>query len=83
MIYSVLFLILTFFNGSILFLILGMDFIALIFLLIYLGAVAVLFVFVVMMIPQKESTSIRYPYLFLTLPIFLVSIYNLVGLGLF
>lgn len=49
-VYSVLFLILVFFNSAGLLLLLGLDFFALIFLVVYVGAIAVLFLFVVMML---------------------------------
>ena len=49
-IYSVLFLILAFFNAAALFLLLGAEFIAMILIIVYVGAVAVLFLFVVMML---------------------------------
>ncbi len=49
-VYSVLFLILTFFNAAGLFVIMGAEFLALILVVVYVGAVAVLFLFVVMML---------------------------------
>ena len=49
-VYSVLFLILTFFNAAGLFVLLGAEFLALILVVVYVGAVAVLFLFVVMML---------------------------------
>ena len=49
-VYSVLFLILAFFNASGLFMLLGAEFLAMILLIVYVGAVAVLFLFVVMML---------------------------------
>lgn len=49
-IYSVLFLILAFFNSAGLFLMLGAEFIAMLMIIVYVGAVAVLFLFVVMML---------------------------------
>ena len=49
-IYSVLFLILAFFNAAALFLLIGAEFIAMILIIVYVGAVAVLFLFVVMML---------------------------------
>src|SRR3981189_1510985 len=48
-VYSVLFLILAFFNAAALFLLIGAEFIAMILIIVYVGAVAVLFLFVVMM----------------------------------
>ena len=49
-VYSVLFLILAFFNAAGLFLIAGAEFLAMILVIVYVGAVAVLFLFVVMML---------------------------------
>src|ERR1700720_3814731 len=49
-VYSVLFLILAFFNAAALFLLIGAEFIAMILIVVYVGAVAVLFLFVVMML---------------------------------
>src|SRR5690349_22180354 len=49
-VYSVLFLILTFFNAAGLFILLGAEFLAMILVIVYVGAVAVLFLFVVMML---------------------------------
>ncbi len=49
-VYSVLFLILAFFNAAGLFMLLGAEFLAMILLIVYVGAVAVLFLFVVMML---------------------------------
>ena len=49
-VYSVLFLILAFFNAAALFVLLGAEFIAMILVIVYVGAVAVLFLFVVMML---------------------------------
>jgi len=49
-VYSVLFLILTFFNSAGLFVLMGAEFLALILVVVYVGAVAVLFLFVVMML---------------------------------
>jgi len=49
-VYSVLFLILGFFNAAALFVLIGAEFIAMILVIVYVGAVAVLFLFVVMML---------------------------------
>ena len=54
-VHSVLFLILTFFNGAGLFVILHAEFLAMILIIVYVGAVAVLFLFVVMMLDFKVS----------------------------
>src|SRR3981081_3070906 len=47
-VYSVLFLILAFFNAAALFVLIGAEFIAMILIIVYVGAVPVLFLFVVM-----------------------------------
>ena len=52
-VYSVLFLILVFFNTAGLLILLNLDFFAMIFLVVYVGAIAVLFLFVVMMLNIK------------------------------
>src|ERR687890_1417038 len=49
-VYSVLFLILAFFNPAGLFMLMGAEFLAMILIVVYVGAVAVLFLFVVMML---------------------------------
>src|SRR5215475_14485159 len=49
-VYSVLFLILAFFNAAALFVLMGAEFLAMILIVVYVGAVAVLFLFVVMML---------------------------------
>ena len=49
-VYSVLFLILAFFNAAALFVLIGAEFIAMLLVIVYVGAVAVLFLFVVMML---------------------------------
>ena len=49
-VYSVLFLILAFFNAAALFVLIGAEFLAMILIVVYVGAVAVLFLFVVMML---------------------------------
>src|SRR5215813_2550485 len=49
-VYSVLFLILAFFNAAALFVLIGAEFLAMILVVVYVGAVAVLFLFVVMML---------------------------------
>ena len=49
-VYSVLFLILAFFNAAALFVLMGAEFLAFILVIVYVGAVAVLFLFVVMML---------------------------------
>ncbi|AAZ68515.1 NADH-quinone oxidoreductase subunit J [Ehrlichia canis] len=54
-VYSVLFLILTFFISSTLFILLGAELIAMLVIIVYVGAVAVLFLFVVMMLDINYS----------------------------
>jgi len=49
-VYSVLFLILAFFNAAGLFVLAGAEFLAMLLIVVYVGAVAVLFMFVVMML---------------------------------
>ena len=49
-VFSVLFLILAFFNAAGLFVLIGAEFIAMLLIVVYVGAVAVLFLFVVMML---------------------------------
>ncbi len=49
-VYSVLFLILTFFNVAGLFVLVGAEFLAVLLVVVYVGAVAILFLFVVMML---------------------------------
>lgn len=64
-IYSVLFLILVFFNTSGMLLLIGVDFFSMIFLVVYVGAIAVLFLFVVMMlnIKMNEMTEKKLKYI--------------------
>jgi NADH-quinone oxidoreductase subunit J len=57
-VYSVLFLILTFFNAAGLFVLLGAEFLAMMLVVVYVGAVAVLFLFVVMML-DINFTALR------------------------
>src|ERR1700740_1970106 len=63
-VYSVLFLILAFFNSAGLFVLLGAEFLAMILVVVYVGAVAVLFLFVVMMLDidfaELRSGFMRY-----------------------
>lgn len=58
-VYSVLYLILAFFNAAGLFVLLGAEFLAMILVVVYVGAVAVLFLFVVMMLDVDMSTVKR------------------------
>ena len=78
-IYSVLFLVLSFFSASSLLFLLNCEFLALVFILIYVGAIAVLFLFVVMMLDLKTSTfkkdNLKYfPFGFLVGWVFLTEI---------
>ncbi|HZT87185.1 MAG TPA: NADH-quinone oxidoreductase subunit J [Stellaceae bacterium] len=63
-VYSVLFLILAFFNAAGLFILMGAEFLAMILVIVYVGAVAVLFLFVVMMLDidfaELRSGFLRY-----------------------
>src|SRR5262244_4366569 len=63
-VYSVLFLILAFFNAAALFVLIGAEFLAMILVVVYVGAVAVLFLFVVMMLDinfaELRSGFVRY-----------------------
>nr|YP_010338851.1 NADH dehydrogenase subunit 6 [Neorhodella cyanea]UNJ18801.1 NADH dehydrogenase subunit 6 [Neorhodella cyanea] len=52
-IYSILFLILLFFNFSCSLLLIGSEFLGILFLIVYVGAVAILFLFVIMMLNIK------------------------------
>lgn len=58
-VYSVLYLILAFFNAAGLFVLLGAEFLAMILVVVYVGAVAVLFLFVVMMLDVDMSSVKR------------------------
>lgn len=64
-VYSVLYLVLVFFNAGMLLLLFDAEFLAFIVLIIYVGAIAVLFLFVVMMLNVKllEVQSRFYQYL--------------------
>jgi NADH-quinone oxidoreductase subunit J len=57
-IYSVLFLILAFFNAAGLFVLLGAEFLAMLLVIVYVGAIAVLFLFVVMML-NVDNDSVK------------------------
>src|SRR5207253_7059931 len=63
-VYSVLFLILAFFNAAAMFILIGAEFLAMILVIVYVGAVAVLFLFVVMMLDidfvELRSGFVRY-----------------------
>lgn len=58
-IYSVMFLILAFFNAAGLFILLGAEFLAMLLVIVYVGAIAVLFLFVVMMLNIDNKAKIK------------------------
>lgn len=58
-IYSVMFLILAFFNAAGLFILLGAEFLAMLLIIVYVGAIAVLFLFVVMMLNIDAKPKIK------------------------
>ena len=58
-IYSVMFLILAFFNAAGLFVLLGAEFLAMLLVIVYVGAIAVLFLFVVMMLNIDDKPRIK------------------------
>jgi NADH-quinone oxidoreductase subunit J len=70
-IYSVLFLILAFFNSAALFLIANAEFLAMLLVIVYVGAVALLFLFVIMMlnIEFKNKVNIKSKYLIVGLTV--------------
>src|SRR3954468_22328340 len=85
-VYSVLFLILAFFNAAALFVLIGAEFIAMILVIVYVGAVAVLFLFVVMVL-DINLTELREGFL-KYLPVgaligFVLFLEILFGLGVF
>jgi NADH-ubiquinone oxidoreductase chain 6 len=79
-IYSVLFLILVFFNTSGLLLLVGVDFFSMVFLVVYVGAIAVLFLFVVMMLHIKinEMSEKKLKYIPLGLSVGLLFLFQIV-----
>jgi NADH-quinone oxidoreductase subunit J len=76
-VYSVLFLILTFFNAAGLFVLLGAEFLAMMLVVVYVGAVAVLFLFVVMMLDinfaELRQGFVRYAWIGAVIGIILVA----------
>ena len=76
-VYSVLFLILTFFNAAGLFVLLGAEFLAMMLVVVYVGAVAVLFLFVVMMLDinfaELRQGVVRYAWIGAIIGIILVA----------
>ena len=62
-VYSVLWLIFTFFNASGLFMLLGAEFLSMMLIIVYVGAVAVLFLFVIMMLDISQvKNSLSSPF---------------------
>ena len=57
-VYSLLCLILVFFQIVVFYLIIGAEFLAFVFLIVYVGAIAILFLFVIMLLNVKELSSI-------------------------
>ena len=79
-IFSVLFLILAFFNVSGLLFMINIEFLPIAFIVIYVGAVAVLFLFVLMMLNIKlaelfETNTNFYPVAFLFLSLFVAELF--------
>ncbi len=76
-VFSVLFLILAFFNAAGLFVLIGAEFIAMLLVVVYVGAVAVLFLFVVMMLnidfAELRAGFVRYAAVGLALAVALVA----------
>jgi len=64
-VYSILLLIVTFFNASICIFIFQCDFLAFLFIIVYVGAIAILFLFVVMMLKIKTFPVKEFKYYFL------------------
>nr|YP_010620012.1 NADH dehydrogenase subunit 6 [Symphyocladiella dendroidea]WAX04025.1 NADH dehydrogenase subunit 6 [Symphyocladiella dendroidea] len=77
-VYSVLFLILTFFNVILLLLFLGAEFLAFLLLIVYVGAIAVLFLFVVMMLNIKSPPRILNYFLLYYIPLLFIFIVYLI-----
>jgi NADH-quinone oxidoreductase subunit J len=74
-VFSVLFLILSFFNLSVLLLLLGLDFLPITFLIVYVGAIAVLFLFVLIMLNIKISELREGTKHYLLVSVFLASFF--------
>ena len=78
-VFSVLYLIFSFFNAAIIFLMSNAEFLAMVLIIVYVGAVAVLFLFVVMMlniniIKVKEGLLKYLPFGLILISIFLVEL---------
>lgn len=78
-IYSVFFLILSFFNVSALLFILRLEFLPIAFLVVYVGAIAVLFLFVIMMLNIKlaELQNDKFQHLFIIIFFAIVFVFEL------
>lgn len=59
-VYSVLFLILAFFDSAFILFMFDIEFLALLFIMVYVGAVAILFLFVIMMIETKKIIDFKF-----------------------
>ena len=70
-IYSVLFLVLVFFNSVAILILMNAEFLGMIFMIVYVGAIAILFLFVVMMLNLKTN-ELNENYLIM----FLMQIFN-------
>ncbi|MEC8467497.1 MAG: NADH-quinone oxidoreductase subunit J, partial [Pseudomonadota bacterium] len=53
--YSVLFLVLSFFNAAGLFMLIGAEFLGLLLMMVYVGAIAVMFLFVLMTVDMTQQ----------------------------
>jgi NADH-quinone oxidoreductase subunit J len=78
--YSILFLICSFFSASVLLFLFENEFLALFFLIIYLGAISILFLFVIMMLNIKyhelQNSKIYFPIGFLIGSLILLGTYS-------
>ena len=82
-VYSVLLLVLVFFQAAFILILFGVEFLALLFIIIYVGAIAVLFLFVVMMLDLKNVSSSFNIYFFLMSFLFFGFLYSSNLLSLF
>ncbi|MFT5702935.1 MAG: NADH-quinone oxidoreductase subunit J [Rickettsiales bacterium] len=81
-IYSVMFLILAFFNAAGLFILLGAEFLAMLLVIVYVGAIAVLFLFVVMMLNVDDGEKVKQGFNKYKWLVFLVATILFVEIGL-
>ena len=79
-VYSVLFLILSFFSAASILILFKVDFLGLLLIVVYVGAIAVLFLFVVMMLNLKTEVFIIYDLYKFLIAIFFLSIVLFGGL---